>query len=198
MRAKGAPREISQEPPRLTLRPPIDPRRRPPRRRDERAKQAIFKIAGMTRLIHIGNDLLSPSRRRRPLGDKSEPTAGGGKRHKQRSCKGGLAFASVGGGNEGHFVAAFRFSEVVMNARARSQRIAVALDAALVTTDIATTVPSSARFLPRGVSGNTAATVNSPLWRLATPAAVIGIVLMQLFLVWARRRKDASKTLCST
>ena len=64
--------------------------------------------------------------------------------------------------------------------------------------DIATTVPSSARFLPRGVSGNTAATVNSPLWRLATPAAVIGIVLMQLFLVWTRRRKNASKTLCST
>jgi hypothetical protein len=63
MRAKGAPREISQKPPRLTLRPPIDPRRRPPRRRDERAKQAIFKIAGMTCLIHIGNDLLSPSRR---------------------------------------------------------------------------------------------------------------------------------------
>jgi hypothetical protein len=85
-----------------------------------------------------------------------------------------------------------------MNAGARSQRIAVALDAALVTTDIATTVPSSARFLPRGVSGNTAATVNSPLGRLATPAAVIGIVLMQLFLVWTRHRKDASKTLCST
>jgi hypothetical protein len=33
---------------------------------------------------------------------------------------------------------------------------------------------------------------------LATPAAVIGIVLMQLFLVWTRHRKDASKTLCST